>query len=499
MVAAPVAVPNAAHAQTVSEITDSNGDVVISAQEGWVGINRDFSIGKEAFGVQAEAGANTYGGMYMETTSPDGYPFYGYATDGSLKMWTEYQGSTGRWYVYNGGRRLTVQSDGNVGIGTTNPSSLLTVDGMVESTSANTRGELGTADYGVHGVSTSNTENAGYFEMSTSTGTALLGIHRGDGNATYGLVEGAGSAVLGQTDANASGDAVVGSALGSGFSGVFEGSKSQSAQSPGAHIALIENTGGSEGDGLAIQSGANTNPGSADNFLTFFDGDGDAVGAIEGNGSGGINMESGGSDYAEELPVAQGASKPEPKSLVGVQSGKVSLSTEEVDRIMIVSGQPAVTGNAIPSTRADDAERVPVAFIGQVPVRLQGTAQAGDLIIASGDNDGTARAISSTDYHPSSHGPIAGQAWSSKSAEGIGEVTVAVGLSSSSMAAQKLETQRQRNDSQEERIAELEDRLAALEAETTSPAAASLMGSWGLALLLGIGGLAGGILWRRSA
>ena len=116
MVAAPVAVPQVVHAQTVSEITDSNGNVVISAQEGWVGINRDFSIGAEAFGVRAEAGADTYGGMYMETTNTGGDPFYGYATDGSFDMWTYYDGSEGNWHVYNGSERLTVRDDGFVGV-----------------------------------------------------------------------------------------------------------------------------------------------------------------------------------------------------------------------------------------------------------------------------------------------------------------------------------------------------------------------------------------------
>ncbi len=67
-----------------------------------------------------------------------------------------------------------------------------------------------------------------------------------------------------------------------------------------------------------------------------------------------------------------------------------------------------------------------------------------------------------------------------------------------------LQEQQTTIDQQEERIATLEaeneeikERLAALEAEETTPAAAGLMGSWGLALLLGLGGLAGGVLWRR--
>jgi cell shape-determining protein MreC len=69
-----------------------------------------------------------------------------------------------------------------------------------------------------------------------------------------------------------------------------------------------------------------------------------------------------------------------------------------------------------------------------------------------------------------------------------------------------LQEQQSTIDQQEERIATLEaendkikERLAALEAEQSSPVAAGLMGSWGLALLLGLGGLVGGVLWRRRS
>lgn len=46
---------------------------------------------------------------------------------------------------------------------------------------------------------------------------------------------------------------------------------------------------------------------------------------------------------------------------------------------------------------------------------------------------------------------------------------------------------------------EIKERLAALESEQTAPVAASLFGPWGLALLLGLGGLAGGVLWQRRS
>ena len=68
--------------------------------------------------------------------------------------------------------------------------------------------------------------------------------------------------------------------------------------------------------------------------------------------------------------------------------------------------------------------------------------------------------------------------------------------------ARKVERQKEKIAALEAENRDIKERLAALEAEASAaPATAGLMGSpagsWGLALLLGLGGLAGGILWRR--
>jgi hypothetical protein len=55
--------------------------------------------------------------MYMETSDAGGWPFYGYATNGSFRAWTYYDGTTGDWYLYNAGIRLTVPNEGGLRIG----------------------------------------------------------------------------------------------------------------------------------------------------------------------------------------------------------------------------------------------------------------------------------------------------------------------------------------------------------------------------------------------
>ena len=94
----------------------------------FTGVGRDFAIGSEIFGVGHPA-TSGYGGMYVETAGAGAWPFYGYATNGVGQMWTYYDGTTDKWHVHHGANRLTVQANGNVGIGTESPTALFSVNG----------------------------------------------------------------------------------------------------------------------------------------------------------------------------------------------------------------------------------------------------------------------------------------------------------------------------------------------------------------------------------
>jgi hypothetical protein len=93
-------------------------NVYTNETQNFVGIGRDFRIsGNEVFGVRYSGAANDYGGMYVETADPQGWPFYGFATGGSFRAWTYYNGTTGSWHLYNSGLRLKVPSSGGLRIG----------------------------------------------------------------------------------------------------------------------------------------------------------------------------------------------------------------------------------------------------------------------------------------------------------------------------------------------------------------------------------------------
>ena len=84
----------------------------------FVGVGRNFRIsGNEVFGVRYTGAPNQYGGMYVETSDATGWPFYGYATNGSFRAWSYYDGTTGDWHLYNAGIRLSVPNEGGLRIG----------------------------------------------------------------------------------------------------------------------------------------------------------------------------------------------------------------------------------------------------------------------------------------------------------------------------------------------------------------------------------------------
>lgn len=74
----------------------------------FVGIDRSARISTfEVFGITADQGqgGNAYGGMYMNTVSAEGRPFYGYAAAGSSKAWTTFEPAADTWSVFTAGNR----------------------------------------------------------------------------------------------------------------------------------------------------------------------------------------------------------------------------------------------------------------------------------------------------------------------------------------------------------------------------------------------------------
>jgi len=127
----------------------------------------------------------------------------------------------------------------------------------------------------------------------------------------------------------------------------------------------------------------------------------DTDGSVHADGS----FTGGGADFAEWLPLASSSEAPRAGDVVGVTAGHIGLATDEAEQILIVSSNPAFVGN--PDAKDGGAL---VALVGQAEVRIaSSTAQIGDLLVASGQSDGTARAVSPARYDPATDGPVAGR------------------------------------------------------------------------------------------
>ena len=151
----------------------------------------------------------------------------------------------------------------------------------------------------------------------------------------------------------------------------------------------------------------------------------------------GVTFQSGAGDYAEWLPKSNPREDFEPGQIVGVRDGKISLDTENSDYLFAISTIPIVLGNAPDKTWKHEK----VAFLGQVPVRVRGSVQAGDFILASGHSDGYGIAVSSNDLKSKDFSNIVGVAWEAGN-NAFNTVNVAIGMSNVlADAASKMESQ----------------------------------------------------------
>jgi myo-inositol-hexaphosphate 3-phosphohydrolase len=141
----------------------------------------------------------------------------------------------------------------------------------------------------------------------------------------------------------------------------------------------------------------------------------------------GVVYQSNAADYAEWLQRADSKEHLEPGMIVGVTGGRISKHTEEATQLMVISTAPLVLGNTPPEGRQAGFEKV--AFMGQVPVRVRGSVDVGDYILASGQSDGVGRAVSPTKMRLTDYDKVVGVAWSSSEFQnGESLINTAVGL-----------------------------------------------------------------------
>ena len=155
----------------------------------------------------------------------------------------------------------------------------------------------------------------------------------------------------------------------------------------------------------------------------------------------GVAYESGAGDYAEWLPRNNPDEVINPGDAVGVIGGKISKEFIHAEKFMAVSSAPIVLGN-MPKQKKDERILEKVAFMGQVPVKVQGGVNIGDYILPSGEGNGIAIAVNPENMLARDYKRIIGVAWEeSRPGELINLINTAVGINQNDMAGMVEEMQ----------------------------------------------------------
>ena len=147
----------------------------------------------------------------------------------------------------------------------------------------------------------------------------------------------------------------------------------------------------------------------------------------------GVAYESGSGDYAEWLQRAHLEEQIKAGDVVGVIGGKISKHFTNADKFMVVSTAPIVLGN-MPEEGEKEADFEKVAFMGQVPVKVQGEVKIGDYILPSGLGDGMAIAVPPSKMKARDYQRIVGVAWANSTpGQYINLINTAVGINNNDL------------------------------------------------------------------
>ena len=182
----------------------------------------------------------------------------------------------------------------------------------------------------------------------------------------------------------------------------------------------------------------------------------------------GVIYGSKGADYAEWLEKENPEEKYMFGEVVGVKGGKISRNTTDADQVMSISLAPIVLGNMPDEDRKKAFEKV--GFMGQVPVLTVGDVEVGDYIVATGYNDGYAKALSAKEILLKDLKNIIGRAWTGSNGNKISLINVSVGLKTNEWVT-IFEQQEKKINEIETKISEMEllsERLEKLESKINS-------------------------------
>lgn len=169
----------------------------------------------------------------------------------------------------------------------------------------------------------------------------------------------------------------------------------------------------------------------------------------------GVEYASGHGDYAEWLERIHTNEAINAGDIVAVMGGKITKDLSKAEQVMVVSHKPIVLGNTPPAER--EALGNKIAFMGQVPVKVQGPVQAGDYIVGNPSTPGYGIAVAPAEMTAEKARLTVGRSWESKTMEGPKMVNTVIGVDNGNFLKVIQDNQNQ--------VSELDARVKALEAK----------------------------------
>lgn len=176
----------------------------------------------------------------------------------------------------------------------------------------------------------------------------------------------------------------------------------------------------------------------------------------------GVEYASGNGDYAEWLERVNPAEVISDGDIVGVAGGKITKDLSKAEQVMAVSAKPIMLGNSPKAGLESTGNKI--AFMGQIPVKIQGPVASGDYIVGNAATPGYGIAVNPSKMTREQALLVVGRAWDTNSNAGPKMVNTVIGVDNGQFL-KVLQDSHDEMQSSRSQVTELEARIKELEAK----------------------------------
>ena len=176
----------------------------------------------------------------------------------------------------------------------------------------------------------------------------------------------------------------------------------------------------------------------------------------------GVEYASGNGDYAEWLERINPSEVITEGDIVGVMAGKITKDLSKAEQVMAVSSNPIVLGNTPKAGMEGTGNKI--AFMGQIPVKVQGPVSSGDYIVGNTTTPGYGVAVSPAQLTQQQALLVVGRAWDTNLKAGPKMINTVIGVDNGQFLKVLQDNQADLQSSRTQ-VSELESRVKQLESK----------------------------------